>query len=251
MKNFELLIATILLLAMVPLVFAVTTINSPFTFSNHTGNVIVNATTDLADTTNVTCWQSSTGGASETLLIRMENTTASQLHWEETVSISALTDSASYNVTCEATIINGGSAENSTGLLDITFDSTNPRCTTNIDAKTIAYKGNQRIIWTSTDEVGLGPAAITIDRPGLGSDLTYTDVNRELTLTSQDTKYLGDWTFTLITSDRPGNTATCEESWKSYLPDGLVMDEPEPSKIPGWLIIAGIGVIIYFVVRKK
>jgi len=115
----------------------------------------------------------------------------------------------------------------------------------------MAWKGIQQIDWTSTDALSLVSTAVTIDRPGSGADMTYTDANKELTLTSQDTKYVGDWTFTLTATDRAGNTATCSETWKTYLPDGEEWEGEEPSKTPGWLIIVIIGVVIYFVTKKK
>ena len=83
--------------------------------------------------------------------------------------------------------------------------------------------------------------------------MTYTDASKTLTLASEDTKWLGDWTATLTATDRSGNTITCTETWDTYLPNGAIEDAREESKtnIKGLVIVIILAGGIYFIFKDK
>lgn len=258
MKKYKLLLATIFLLAVLPMVMAATTLISPATNTNHTGTVTLNCTTTVTDCDeclNATFWYNSSGGTTGTLLTTIINDTADDTEfYEASYSISGLTDSTTYNITCRVSNASNVDVDISAANDGITFDSTNPTCSFERNHKTMAWKGVQLVEWTSADALSLISTGVTIDRPEEGADMTYTDANKELTLTSQDTKYLGDWSAKLGAIDRAGNTCNESITWKTYLPDGVGTpgyEEEKAAGIPGWLMIAVIGLIGYFIFKKK
>jgi len=257
MKKTNLLIATIMLMAMMPVVLATTSMSSPVDYGNYTGTMTVTVTAQdngENNMTNVTCYYNASGGAATTYLTEILNTSAGQLIFTKSVSISALTDAMIYNVSCN--VYNDTTLNSTYSAGNITFDSTDPTCDLSKKHSKPAYKGIQELTWSSSDALSLVSTAITIDRPQTGSDMTYTDASRTLTLLSTDTPYIGDWTTTVVATDRSGNTATCTETWKTYLPNGEYEEsyaEEEQNllqRIPAWLWLAVvIGLVLY--VNKK
>ena len=221
MKKINLLIATIMLMAMMPIVLAATSMSSPVEVGNYTGTMTITVTTDANgdnNMTNVTCYYNASGGATDTYLTEILNTTAGQLVFTDSATISALTDAITYNVSCN--VYNDTTLNSTYSAGSLTFDSTNPTCDVSKKHSKPPYKGIQDVTWESADALSLISTAITIDRPQTGADLTYTDVSRTLTLLSTDTNYIGDWTATVVATDRSGNTLTCIDTWKTYLPNG-------------------------------
>ena len=257
MKQNKILLATILavfVLAVLPVMSAATTIDSPVTGGNYTGTLNVSVGVDANgdfNMTNVTCFYNATGGLATSLLVIMANSTPGDLVFENaSIGITSLTDLTTYNISCD--VRNLTDLNTTLSKATITFDSTDPLCSLVRLSRTIGWKDTQLITWTSSDALSLDSTAVTIDRPDGGSDLTYTDANRVLTLTSQDTKYVGAWTATIIGTDRADNTCTETVNFKSYLGDGDIW-EPEPEKDTGknLLLILIVCIVGYFIFKKK
>ena len=259
MKKTKLLI-TMMIMALIalPLVFAASTMTSPVTGGNYTETVSVSltiATNGEDNMTNATCYQDSAGGAATTFLVEILNSSVDDTDFTDSVSISALAETSTYNITCD--IYNGTTLNDTISVLGVTFDSTNPVCSLIRQSPKPPYKGIQQVDWTSTDTLELMSTAITIDRPQSGSDMTYTDANRELTLLSTDTGYIGDWTATITGTDRPGNTCTESVTWKTYLPNGeyeeYYEEEEQKAKNKNTLIVIIIlvGLGWFFLGSKK
>ncbi len=260
MKQNKILLATILVvfvLAVIPIMSAAVlgpVLYAPLNYTNHTGTVTVNCTT-IHEATNVTVWTNSSGGTM-TQLGTLTNTSTNAnttTAWEGDVTITATNDGTNQNISCYADngTVQSYSAE--TAATHIMLDTTDPLCSLVRLSRTIAWKDTQLITWTSSDAIELVSTAVTIDRPQDGSDMTYTDANRVLTLTSQDTKYLGDWTTTITGTDRPGNTCTETVTFKSYMPDGDIWEAGEPEKDKGktLLLILIVCIVAYFIFKKK
>lgn len=252
MKKY-LLLTTILLVAIfsiLPMISA--DVVTPVTGFNYTTTTELNCSytngSEVTDpTTAVSNWTYNVSGVDTA--IAHTGFVCGTNYCTATADLTLLTDGI-YTVKCimaNATTMNM-SAVNSTSVM---FDSTDPVCSSEEGHDTLPWKGIQQIDWTSSDLIELLTTATTIDRPEDAADITYTDANKEVTLTSQDTKYIGGWTFGLLATDRAGNIGTCNESWKTYLPNGEVGEGEEPSKIPGWLIVVIIIGIIYFISKKK
>ncbi len=260
MKQNKILLATILamfVLVGIPLISAANTMDSPVTGGNYTGtlNISVSVDTNGADNmTNVSCYYNSTGGPATTFLAEMTNSTPGDLIFENaSIAITALTELATYNISCD--VRNLTTLNTTVSKATITIDSTDPLCSLVNLHDTFAWKGTQLLTWTNTDAVELVSTLVTIDRPEDGADLTDADANEARTLTSQETKYIGDWTATILGTDRPGNTCTETVNFKSYLGDGEIWEAGEPAapvdkgKIFLFLIVAAVA--LYFVFNKK
>lgn len=255
----NLLIATILvftMLAVLPIMLAATTMSNPVAGGNYSDDLTTTVTVDpngAFNMTNVTCYYNATGGAATTFLVEMTNSTPQDLVFENTADISSFDETMTYNISCN--IYNGTTLNQTISVAAITFDHTDPLCSLNRLHRTIAYKGTQKITWTSSDALSLVSTAVSIDRPEDGSTMSYTDANKVLTLTSQDTKYIGDWTVTITGTDRASNTCTDSVDFKSYLGDGEIWEagEPAPKKDTGktLLLIAIVGIVVYFIFKKK
>ena len=264
MNNKNIVLTTIFLamfvLAVLPLVNAATTIDSPVTGGNYTTTLNVSVSVDANtahNMTNVTCFYNATGGSATSLLVIIANDSHSDLIFENaSIGITGLTDLATYNISCD--VRNSTTLNTTVSKATITIDSTSPVCSLVRAHSNFAWKDTQLITWSITDAVGLdttGLTTITVDRPEDGSDMTYTDTSRALTLTSQDTKYIGDWSVSLTGTDRPGNTCTPSVTFRSYLPNGDIWEAGAP-KAPvdmgkTVLLLLIIGTIVYFVFFNK
>ena len=258
MKTNKILLATILamfVLAVLPLMSAATTMDMPVAGGNYSTplNISVSVDTNGADNmTNVTCYYNATGGKATTWLVEMLNDSHSDLIFEDaTIAIDGLTELATYNISCA--VYNLTTLNTTVSKATITIDSTDPLCSLVRQSKTIDWKGTQLITWTSSDALSLVSTAVTIDRPEDGADMTYTDANRALTLLSQDTKYVGDWTVTMTGTDRPGNTCTETVTFKSNYGDGETWEPTAPKKDVGKtvLLLLIVGIVAYFIFKKK
>jgi len=258
MKQNKILLATILamfVLAVVPMMSAANTMDSPVTGGNYTGtlNISVSVDTNGADNmTNVSCHYNATGGPATTFLAEILNDSHSDLIFENaSIVITGLTELATYNISCQ--IRNLTTLNATVSKATITIDSTDPLCSLVRLSDTIEWKDTQLITWTNTDAVELVSTLVTIDRPEDGADLTDTDANDARTLTSQETKYVGDWTVTLLGTDRPGNTCTETVTFKSTYGDGEIWEAGEPSVDKGknLLLLIILGVVLWVIFGKK
>ena len=257
-KLFITIFLAMFVLAVIPMVSAATTLTNTVAGGNYSDSLITTVTVDpnTADNmTNVTCYYNKSGGAATTFLVEMLNSTPDDLVFQNTTVISGFDETMTYNISCNVYTETGAdSTLNLTiSVAGITFDHTDPLCSLIRQSRTIAWKDTQLITWTSSDALSLVSTAVYVDRPEEGSTMSYTDTNRVLTLLSQDTKYLGDWTVNITGTDRPGNTCTAEVTFKTYMPDGEIWEPTEPKKDTGktLLLLAIVGIVAYFIFKKK
>lgn len=252
MRKLNILITTLILLAVMPLIFA-QTMTAPVANGNYTKSLAVDITVTsngANNMTNVTCYYNSSGGAATTQFLQILNDSVSDLSFTGTGTLT--TEATTYNISCK--IQNGTTLNSTVSAAGITIDGTNPSCSIKIKSPRIPYKGIQDVTWESADSLSLVSTLVTINRPQSGADMTYTDASRTLTLLSTDTNYWGDWTTTVLATDRTGNTCTGTTTFKSYLPDGDIeeaYEQEEKSDLKGLLIVIGIGVGLYFLFKDK
>ncbi len=267
MNNKNKLLSTIFLLAILSVIgiaSAASTIDSPEASQNMTGTLNLSVTVgpnDEYNMTNVTCFYNSSGGPATTFLVYIANDSHNSLTFENgSIDITGLTETATYNISCDIRNGTGANSYNQTlsfAAADLlTIDSTDPVCSLDGDHKTIPWKGHILLTWTSSDAVSLVSTSTTIDGPQDQATITDTDTNDARTLTSQETKYWGDWLVTVTGTDRPGNTGTCTYEFESYLPDGVDWLEPGESKAPldagkTLLILLVVVALAWFVFFRK
>jgi len=254
MRKINIIITTLILLAIMPMVLAANSMTSPVDSGNYTGTMTVTLVYDGwndVNMSNVTCYYDSAGSTTATTLTTIANSTSTQTTFTDSVAITSLTETATYNITCDLNTANG--RNESFHVSGVTIDSTDPTCTLDRKYGRPAYKGIQELTWASSDAVSLVSTAVTIDRPQSGADMTYTDTSRTLTLLNTDTNYVGDWTTTLIATDRAGNTGTCTEDWKSYMPNGEGTPGYEETDSNKRLLIIVIIIAggLYLIFKKK
>jgi len=269
-KQKNILLATILAIAFVMSMFVVLStisaadltenltwnpLGGTTNYTNHTGSFLFNCTTGIFRVHNVTVYTNSSAGVM-TALQTFTNTTGNQTAWSGTVTITATNDGTLQNISCHpdnGTVVAAAYTQENLGK-NVMLDTTDPVCNISRVHSTFAWKGTQELTWDSSDAIERVSTLVTIDRPGLGADLTYSDADRILTLTSQDTKYTGSWTATVLATDRAGNTDTDSVTFKSYMPDGAI-DEgylPVPKDNgKALLLILVVAAILYFVFKKK
>ena len=229
----------------------------PTANTNYTTSFTFNATytnvTDVTDPTdlNSTLYCNYSGTFTEMAWTSFACTVA---ECTATVAITSAMDDT--GITCNLTLGNlTDVVHDAAGEAGIMFDSTDPVCSLVRKSKSIAWKDTQLITWSSSDAIELVSTTVYVDRPEDGSTLSYTDTSRELTLTSQNTKDIGDWTANITATDRVGLTCTETVTFKSYLGDGEIWEAGEPvapvdkGKIFLFLIVA--AVILWFVFGKK
>ncbi len=261
----SLLFTIVLAILVIPMVSAANTLNSPVIYGNYSTTMTVLLTMDAngaaTNMSNITCWFNASGGLiteknETTVFVEILNTSKTQLIFTEAVTISGYAEVLAgdgYNISCD--IYNNSEANTTVSAANITFDHTDPACSLNGDHNIIPYKGTILLTWTSSDALSALTTSVTIDGPQDQTTITDTDANDERTLTSQETKYFGDWTVTILATDQAANTCTETYTFKSYLPDGEIWEAGEPAvpKDTGrtLLLLGIVGVIIYFAFIKK
>ena len=140
--------------------------------------------------------------------------------WEGTITLQAADDGAGQNISC---FLDNGTAQAYTAEIAATgvmLDSTNPVCNVSVEHSTIAYKGNQKIIYYGSDVIEWVTSSLVIDGPGKQTTVTATGANGPIEFGSNDTKYTGSWALALTVTDRAGNTCSASATFKSYMPNG-------------------------------
>ena len=258
MKQNKLLILTTILvmfvLAVIPIMSAATTLTNTVAGGNYSDSLITTMTVDqntVFNMTNVTCYYNVTGGAATTFLVEMLNSTPEDLVFQNTTDIAAFAETMTYNISCN--VYNKTTLNTTISVAGITFDHTDPVCSLVRQSNTIEWKDTQLITWTSSDAVELVSTLVTIDRPEDGADITDSDANDARTLTSQETKYVGDWTTTILSTDRPGNTCTETVTFKSTYGDGEIWEPTAPPTDTGknLLLLIILGVVLWVIFGKK
>lgn len=213
-KIFSLGILLALSMFVLPLATAATTIVSPVSVGNYTGTALVNVTTALGEARNATCFYDSAGGvvfanSTDTQLVSIANDTDDQLIFDETVTISSLTDTATYNITC--LVANLTHTEEATFVSGITFDSTDPVVSLSVDLSG-EYQSFGRLIeytCTTTDAIDGSPTELFSVAHPSGDSPTSTSLTLQSTkLQFLDTDYAGDFVFTCNSTDYTGNIGT-------------------------------------------
>jgi len=253
-KQNKLLIAifsVIAILSVLPMVSAAaitSVINSPTNYTNATGTMVANCTTSAHIVMNVTFYANSTTSTNHTIGT-ITNTSADQTAWYNAVMSVAAQDGTDYDVTCYAD--NGSDQVLSNAHIGMMFDSTDPICNITREHGNIEWKGTQSITWDSSDAIERVTTAVTIDGPEDQTSLTDADASEVRTLTSQDTKYVGDWNASMVVTDRAGNTCSASTTFKSFYGEVPEEEVPVPIDRKGLLIIGGIlAVIAYFYFKK-
>ena len=252
------LLAIFFAILVLPVMSTATAITAPLEFDNDTGTLWLNVTTALADATNVTCWYNASGGAvnGSDIFVLINNITADQTEFNSSVTISGYEDGLNYSIMCQANSTVSSTDENSSVTSSLTFDSTVPICTLTGDHITIPYKGNILLSWTSSDALSLISTLVTIDGPQDQTTISDTDTNEDRTLTSQDTKYIGDWVVSIGARDRASNVCNTTYTFESYLPNGDIWEAGEPvaaTKDRGLITlgIIALGLIAWFAFGKR
>ena len=196
-----------------PMVMAATVLVAPTAGTNHTGTMIVNCTTAVANAINATVYYNATGGPSNqhaTALITITNTTDSQAVFTDTaVSISSLGDLATYNFSCYA---DGDTQElSASDNSGITIDNTKPVVNLEIpfDGGDQSYGGvlNYKCSLADAIDSDLTTQSFSVAHPS-GDLTTSTTLTRNYATFKQftDTDYTGDYVFTCAATDYTGNT---------------------------------------------
>lgn len=229
------------------------TLYAPLNYTNHTGTVTYNCTTlGAGQIMNITVYTNSTAGTMTSLGL-ITNTSVNQTVWEGSVTITSANDGINQNISCYVSNSSRATYSAEISATRIMLDSTDPICSMSILSPSIGYAGLQTINWETSDAIEWVSTSMVIDGPQDQTTITETGQNGPRELLSMDTKYSGEWTASLTVTDRAGNTCTESETFKSQL-SGYVEDEPVAPTVPSkgiLLIIAGIGVALYFVFKKK
>ena len=195
-----------------PVISAATTLVSPEASSSNSGTFIINCTTAVSDALNVTIYYNATGGDTMAIaLTTIVNTTDGQTEfYDYAVSISSLTDGASYNFTCYAD--SGISQEYSAGSI-LTIDNTAPLIDLYVlyDGTTQSFDGILDYRCTLSDAIDstLSTQSFSVAHPS-GDETSSTTLTRDSSSNVQfmDTDYAGDYVFTCSATDAAGNTGT-------------------------------------------
>lgn len=131
-------IGLIFILTFLVFVFGASTMNVPISFGNYSTTLTIGIIVDsngVNNITNITCYHNASGQAAETFLTQMLNESVSDFTFNDSVDISALTNSKYYNITCR--IYNGTTLNKTITLTNVTLDSTAPNVSFSSLAETI------------------------------------------------------------------------------------------------------------------
>ena len=241
-----------------PVISATTTLVSPAASSSNSETLIVNCTTDLVDTLNVTIYYNATGGDTMALaLAYIANTTGGQTEfYDASVDISSLTDGALYNFTCYAD--DGASPEYSVGNV-LTIDNTNPVIDLDVlfggESQSLGGVVDYRCSLTDAIDGTLTTQSFTVTHPtGDSPSSTTLTRNAASNLAFTDTDYAGDYVFTCSATDAAGNTATSsstvtiDEAGNVIVSNGNDSSDSSGNNI--LFVLIGLFVL-YLLLRKK
>lgn len=193
----------------ITMVAATTTINKPEASTNYTGIIAVNVTTDLTEPLNMTLYYNAAGGAATTVLTTILNDTdADTEFYSGSVSIAALSSTATYNIT--AMVDNGTDQESATAINGITFDSVDPTCTSGmalVSGKQIIVLQERAVfVCSCTDDLDSAPTVTrTLTKPS-GDTVSVTEAS--YTASGTDINQIGLYTYTCAAEDYTSNTVS-------------------------------------------
>lgn len=238
---------------------------SPAANTNHTGTITINATlaaSDCAACKNVTILYNSSGGpvpATASRLVTITNDTAGDTEfYSASVSISALTDLATYNFTAYSD--NGSDQAFAPGRAGITIDNTAPSCTSGqneIQRANIEFGATQTLTCACTDGIDASPTATrTLYKPG---STTVTVTASPYTTSRSDINTVGTYTFECYGLDYTGNTVSNNQTFRvdtsedditsSTITTTSIVDSNRTVIMVGIIflvvVIAGAGIILF------
>lgn len=255
MKNKFLVILPILVATILAatFVFGATTMSSPVAGGNYTGTVSISITADAngADNmTNVTCYYNSSGGAATVYLTQILNDSASDLVFTGSPSITALTETLSYNVSCQ--IRNSTTLNKTISVAGITFDSTSPTISLfDVKQRSINPNGLIEARCSYADAVGLagtGSSFTYLNPAGTSNSLT-ADGNYQ-SVKDSSTSQEGNYVFTCYAIDRAGNTVTDSETTTDTGFTITVSDQTAATRNNRLILFIIIGIGAYLLLKK-
>ncbi len=259
-KNLLLIVSMVLvgLLFLMPTVLATVEVIAPKNITNISGSVTFccryENNTDALNPLNLTAnvnWTYNLSGTDTA--ITATSIACDDTHCNATVDTTSLTDGLElYTIKCVVSNATGTKNWSAVNTTKITIDNTDPTCTLLIDSVTIPWKGNQQVEWNTEDAISLISTAVTVDGPETQTTSSYTDAYRELDLTSQDTKYVGEWIIKVGARDRTFNSCNTSSNFTTYLPGDADWQKPTgPTNYKTLLLIGGIALVIYLFTKKK
>ncbi|CAK0757070.1 putative Ig-like domain-containing protein [Azospirillaceae bacterium] len=256
---------TVLAIQFVSAVAPVIAITSPVTFTNYSTTMSVAITNTLVNSTdgkyNVTLYCNKSGGGTTNitahLITTIWNATAFASSFTKTVTLTGSQDGINWN--CSAFADNGTQTAAGTGwsvasIKNITFDSTSPVCSISKTYPTIHKDGPQTVTWSVTDALSLLSNSEAITRPSPGSQITDANAVATYTWNQANTSYLGTWYLNAYGIDMAGNTCNATTTFLVDQAGGTVT---VPGTTTGTnntktiLILAGIGLVLWLVFKKK
>lgn len=212
-KEGMLLVLALCLLSTMPFIFATTTLNVPVTGYNYTA-ITFNCTTDVPNPLNISIYYNSTAGKTGAFLGKISNTSAAQKDFTSSISIEALSDTLTYNMTCYAD--NGTAQEYSVAVSKIGIDNTKPALSLSASTTSLDLNGLLKLTWSVSDATsGLASNSLTLTSPNSETCPTQTYTATSATEQTVDATALGcpgTYTATLTATDKAGNTDTTTQS---------------------------------------
>jgi len=255
-------ITILIALLAIPMALAATSMISPSTKTNHTGTVnivmtYVNGTdVTIALAANSTCYHNATGtwaAFSDTITVNEATTAGSNISM--TGTITAALDDLDVGINCS--VGNETEIAGSTVVI-VSFDSTNPIITPEIDEDSISVGGLFHYSVTMSDATtGVYTKSCNITDP----ESTITSA----TTTASDLLFQtgrlideGTWTLSCTIADYAGNTASASATTRSSSMSAPYKKDSEVSGFFGNLdkttlivILIVVGLLIYIVGKKK
>ena len=244
------IIAICIVLASSAMVLATSTLNSPVAGGNYSATMIVNCTTDVAEALNATIFYNQTGGATGTSLTTIVNDTASDTEfYNAAVSIAALTDATTYNISCY--VDNSTDQEYSAGIASVTIDNTNPTVSVSTDKSTIST-GRVIIYTTSIADAtsGISSQSCTATDPE-GSTTTLSTSANKVSFDTAGNIDAGTWTFSCTATDYAGNSNTASTTVTSKDSGAAAPTGPTAPISPSVAIGIGAAIAAAFVLFGK
>lgn len=194
-------------------------LNVPITNTNYTAISFNCTQATLEDAGNASIFYNATGGAAETYLGIISNTTANQTDFtSSSISIEALDDGLLYNFTCA--VFNGTDWENSS-VEAVGVDNTDPTYTLTLAKPSRAdYKSTtQSATWTTADATsGVETVAVTSTSPNTDTCPTQSWSDTSATSQQLNLDCVGTYTVSLTVTDNAGNSASTTDTFKTYAP---------------------------------
>lgn len=212
MKKSNILLTGIFLLTILSLVLiSATSMTTPTAGTNvsTTLPIALTVTTNgVNNMTNVTCYYNSSGGPANTFLVEILNTTAGQTSFSSSPSITSLTKTLTYNISCN--VYNRTFLNSTFSAYPIAIYTSNPSCSFQVNRVSADWNDLIGITTTDTstkDSLATLTYAWTLTNPTGTTLKSYTTQNP--VFHGSDLSQKGALTINLVLTDSLGNSATC------------------------------------------